>query len=79
MSTPYQWQEAYKAALLETDWSKMGERIQIAESALRDRERDLLLDHGGTAEENRALAEAMNSLLALKTESAGWSNQEEAS
>ena len=39
MST-YQWHELYKAALLETDWSKMEERIQAAESAIQNRKRE---------------------------------------
>ena len=28
--TEYKWHEVYKAALLETDWSKMEDRIQAA-------------------------------------------------
>jgi hypothetical protein len=34
----YRWQEPYKAALLETDWIKLTERIQVAESAIRERQ-----------------------------------------
>jgi len=33
--TEYKWHEVYKAALLETDWTKMEERIQAAEAALQ--------------------------------------------
>ena len=43
MST-YQWHELYKAALLETDWSKIEERIQAAESAIQNRKRECALD-----------------------------------
>jgi hypothetical protein len=53
MST-YQWQELYKAALLETDWSKMEERIQAAESAIQNRKREFALNSGGTQEENQS-------------------------
>ena len=30
--TSYSWQESYQAALLETDWTKMQERVQTAEA-----------------------------------------------
>ena len=71
MST-YQWHELYKAALLETDWSKMEERIQAAESAIQNRKRECGPDLGGTREENQALADAMNGLKVLRTEVASW-------
>ena len=32
--TSYSWQESYQAALLETDWTKMQERVQTAESEI---------------------------------------------
>ena len=32
--TSYSWQEPYEAALLETDWTKMQERVQAAESEI---------------------------------------------
>ena len=72
MST-YQWHELYKAALLETDWSKMEERIRAAESAIQNRKRECGLDPGGTREENQALADAMNGLSVLRSEVASWS------
>ena len=72
MST-YQWHELYKAALLETDWSKMEERIQAAESAIQNRKRECALDPAGTQEENRALADAITSLGVLRSEVASWS------
>ena len=52
----YSWHEIYKAALFETDWTKIHERIQTAESAVRERECVLSEDHGGTPEERIALA-----------------------
>jgi hypothetical protein len=74
MST-YQWQELYKAALLETDWSKMEERIQAAESAIQNRKREFALNSGGTQEENQSLADALNGLSVLRSEVASWSIQ----
>lgn len=32
------WYEAYKTAVLETDWTKMGERLQSAEGAIKQRQ-----------------------------------------
>jgi hypothetical protein len=32
-----EWEKLYEAAMLETDWSRMEERIQAAESALHAR------------------------------------------
>jgi len=34
----YTWYESYKAVVLETDWAKMPERIQSAESKINDRQ-----------------------------------------
>jgi len=36
MTTKYQWHDVYKAAVLETDWSKMEERILAAEFAIHE-------------------------------------------
>ena len=47
MTTTSKWYEIYKVALLETDWSKMEERIQAAEAAIRERKLEFDLDHGG--------------------------------
>jgi hypothetical protein len=68
----YKWHELYKAALLETDWSKMEERIRAAESAIQNRKRECGLDLGGT-QETQALADAMNGLSVLRSEVASWS------
>jgi hypothetical protein len=38
--TEYKWHEVYKAALLETDWSKMEERITAVEAALHARKHE---------------------------------------
>ena len=58
----YKWQASYQAAVLETDWTKVQERLQQAESEIHDRRLALSQDHNGTAEEREALVEAMNGL-----------------
>jgi len=75
MSTTYKWYEVYKAALLESDWTRMEERIRTAESALNDRKSEMASNHGGSPEENQALADAMRSLSILRAEAASWSVQ----
>ena len=64
--TSCSWQEAYQAALLETDWTKMQERVQTAESAIHQRRLVLSQDHGGTDEERVALVNAMSGLGVLR-------------
>ena len=64
--TSYSWQESYQAALLETDWTKMQERLQTAESEIHQRRLVLSQDHGGTDEERVALVNAMSGLRVLR-------------
>jgi len=64
----YKWHDIYKAALLETDWSKMEERIKAAEGALHARKHEFSVDHGGTPEENQAIADALRALNVLRKE-----------
>jgi hypothetical protein len=68
----YVWYESYKAVVLETDWTKMHERFQSAESKINDRKRVLSLDHGGTPDERQAIANALDALGTLRTEVANW-------
>jgi uncharacterized protein YecA (UPF0149 family) len=77
--TEYKWHEVYKAALLETDWSKMEERIQKAEASLHERKREFALNHGGTEEENQAIDDALRGLGVLRTEVAEWQGSKRAS
>jgi hypothetical protein len=70
--TSYSWQESYQAALLETDWTKMQERVQTAESEIHHRRLVLSQDHGGTDEERAALVNAMSSLGVLRMNVASW-------
>jgi hypothetical protein len=77
--TEYKWHEVYKAALLETDWSKMEERIQAAEAGLHERKKEFDLNHGGTPAENRAIQDALNALNILRNEVAAWNGSKRAS
>lgn len=70
------WYESYKAAILETDWTKMQERLQAAERALHERQRVLSLDHGGTPEERQAIDDALHGLTHLKTEISDWQKRQ---
>jgi hypothetical protein len=65
------WSEFYKAAVLETDWTKVQERIQKAESEIQQKLSELSAS-GGTPKEKEALASAMNGLRILEVEAATW-------
>jgi hypothetical protein len=77
MTLTYKWHELYKAALLETDWSKIEERIRAAEAALWQRKQEFALDHGGTPEENQAITDAMRGLTALRNDAIKWLERQE--
>ena len=77
--TEYKWHEVYKAALLETDWSKTEERIDAAEAALHARKHEFDLNHGGTPEENQAIEDALRALGVLQTDLATWLGSKRAS
>jgi len=66
MDAEYGWQELYKAAVLETDWSKIEQKIQEADNGMRARLHEFSMNHGGTPEENRAIEDALNGLSALR-------------
>jgi len=71
----YKWSEAYKAALLETDWTKMDERLQAIDEALQERKQEFALDHGGSPEENQAIDDAVRGLKVLRRDAATWRTQ----
>jgi hypothetical protein len=71
----YKWHEAYRIALLETDWSKMEERIRAAETAISARRNELSLDHGATPDEVQAIQDALTSLNSLRRDVASWSKR----
>jgi hypothetical protein len=69
------WMDAYKAAILETDWSKIEERIQVADSAIGARLHQFSLNHGGTPQENQAIRDALAGLRVLRHEVAEHANK----
>jgi len=68
----YSWQDSYHAALLETDWTKMVELVQVAESEIHKRRLELSKDHNGPHEEREAVVNALNGLRALRMDAASW-------
>ena len=72
IQTKYGWQELYATALLETDWSKIDEKIQAAENGIRTRLHEFSMNHGGTPEENQAIEDALHGLDILRKEVAAW-------
>lgn len=72
----YTWYESYRAAILETDGAKMQDRLRSAELEIHERQRILSLDHGGTPGERQAIADALNGMKVLRTESAAWQTQQ---
>ena len=72
IQTEYGWQELYATALLETDWSKIEEKIQVAENGIRARLHEFSMNHGGTPEENQAIADALHGLSFLRKDVAAW-------
>ena len=67
MNTGYDWGKLYQAAVLETDWSKIEESIQAADSGIKARLHEFSLDHGGTPKENQVIVDALNGLSILRT------------
>ena len=78
MDTEYSWQELYRTALLETDWSKIEEHIQEAENGIRARLHEFSMNHGGTREENQAIVDALNGLNILRKEVTAWQRSQRA-
>jgi len=70
--TRYRWQDSYRAALLKTDWMKMVDLVQAAESEIHKRRLELSKDHNGTQEEREAVVNALNGLMVLRVDAAAW-------
>jgi len=68
MNLDYEWQRPYVAAVLETDRSKLSQRIQEAHTAINVRMLELNQDHQGTPEERLAIDFALNALNLLNQE-----------
>ena len=75
MNAEYGWQELYKAAVLETDWLKIEQKIQEADNGMRARLREFSMNHGGTPEENQAIEDALNGLQVLLKDVAAWQSK----
>jgi hypothetical protein len=63
-----EWEKMYQDAILETDWSKIEEKIQAADNGIRARLHEFSVDHGGTPEENQAIVDALHGLDTLRKE-----------
>ena len=72
IKTKYGWQKLYATALLETDWSKIEGKIQVAENGIKARLHEFSMNHGGTPEENQAIEDALNGLDTPRKEVATW-------
>lgn len=68
MISDYPWARSYKAAILETDRSKLAHHIQIAEQAIYARERELNRNGAGSEEEHSAIRDALSGLRVLRDE-----------
>jgi hypothetical protein len=79
IQTEYEWQELYATALLETDWSKIEEKIQGAENRIRARLHEFSMNHGGTHEENQAIEDALHGFDTLRKEVAAWQESKRSS
>jgi hypothetical protein len=64
----YVWDEAYKAAILETDDKELPNRLRTAKSAIDKRLQEMQMDHGGTPEERHALTDALTALNVTRRE-----------
>jgi hypothetical protein len=64
----YKWQRHYEAAILETDRSRLPSLIKAAHAAIDARLEDFRLNHGGTPDEQQAIADALNGLRVLQKE-----------
>jgi hypothetical protein len=72
MNTDHSWVKTYHDAILETDWTRMEERIEAAEVAIRVRRHEFSLNHGGTPEENQDIEDALYALNVLRKEVGAW-------
>jgi hypothetical protein len=68
MNVDYEWQRPYVEAVLETDRTKLPQRIEQAHASIQARIDELSQDHEGTPEERRAIDFALNCLMLLSKE-----------
>jgi hypothetical protein len=68
MKFDYVWEEVYAAAILETDDTKLPNRLHAAKAAIDARLHELQFDHGGSPEERQAIGDALAGLNVLRRE-----------
>ncbi len=68
MKAAYVWEELYKAAILETDDTKLPNCVEAAKAAIDTQLREWQVDHGGTPEERQAISDAISSLSVIRRE-----------
>jgi hypothetical protein len=68
MRADYVWEESYKAAILETDDTKLPNRLHAAKGAIDRRLQEMQMDHGGTPEERLAVTDALAGLNVIRRE-----------
>jgi hypothetical protein len=66
------WYKTYKAAILETDWTTMPQRLRSAELEIVERQRILCLDHGGSPEERQSIVDALRGISQIRTDVSDW-------
>jgi hypothetical protein len=64
----YSWEEIYEAAILETDFSRLPERIKAAQTAIDSRMKEMQEDHQGTPAEHAAIQSALAGIRILNKE-----------
>jgi hypothetical protein len=65
MNVDYEWQRYYVLAVLETDPSRLSQRIAEAHAAIKARVGELSQDHFGTPEERAEIETALSGLKLL--------------
>jgi hypothetical protein len=65
------WETSYVSAILETDNTKLQERISQANLIIAARLEEMLANESGTSDERTAILDALNGLRKLKDERLG--------
>jgi hypothetical protein len=73
----FKWQSSVMKAILETDWTKMKDRVQVAESEVLSRVIEIVREQGGTREEREALLSALEGVDALRRDLVYWEGRAE--
>ena len=68
MNQMHEWQRHYETAILETDRPRLPMLINAAQAAIEARVEQLREDHGGTTDEQQAIADALSGLRVLQKE-----------